>query len=76
MGLLTWADSKIAKMRLYDISMVKLSVAAAILLIAKLWDPILGLDWYWYLVIFVIAAILQTKKMFSKSEVWVKGNTK
>ena len=27
------------------------------LMLAKLWDPILGLDWYWYLIIALLAAI-------------------
>ena len=30
-----------------DVGLTKLSVFAATLFIAKLWDGILGLDWYW-----------------------------
>jgi len=27
------------------------------LMLAKLWDPILGLDWYWYLIIALVLSI-------------------
>ncbi|MBU2508618.1 MAG: hypothetical protein KJ799_18130 [Bacteroidetes bacterium] len=40
-----------------DVGFVKVAVFAATLLIAKLWEPILSLDWYWYLIIWIIAAI-------------------
>lgn len=76
MGLMSWTDSKIPAMRWYDISMIKTAVAASILLIAKLWSPILSLEWYWYLIIFVLAMILPMKRVFTKSEVWVKGKSK
>ena len=39
---------------------IRLSVLAGIcfgLMSAKLWKPILYLDWYWYLVIFLLAVI-------------------
>jgi len=47
-----------------DIGLVKLSVAGFILMVAKLWSGILALDWYWYLVIALVAAIRPMKKMF------------
>ncbi len=31
-----------------DIALTKIAVFAGALLIAKLWTPILSLDWYWY----------------------------
>lgn len=39
-----------------DIGLVKFSAMAIALLIAKLYPPILSLDWYWYLVIAVVVA--------------------
>ena len=40
-----------------DIRLVRLSGFALGLMIAKLWEPILYLDWYWYLVITLLALI-------------------
>ena len=50
-------NKMIKKLKWYDLSLTKLSAFAFALMIAKLWQPILALDWYWYLVIGVIAAI-------------------
>ena len=41
-------DSKIKKCDLIDLKLIQLSSAALVLLIAKLWKPLLSLDWYWY----------------------------
>ena len=40
-----------------DIRLVSLAGFALGLMIAKLWEPILYLDWYWYLVITLLALI-------------------
>ena len=40
-----------------DIRLVWLAGFALGLMIAKLWEPILYLDWYWYLVITLLALI-------------------
>ncbi len=66
MSLFAWIDSKVQKMKWYDISLTKLSVAGFILFVAKLWSPILSLDWYWYLIIGIVAAIGPMSKVFSK----------
>ena len=66
MGIFDWAEKGIKKMRWYDISLTKIAVAAFILMVAKLWEPILALDWYWYGIIFVLAAISPMMKMFEK----------
>ena len=42
---------------LIDIRLVWLAGFALGLMIAKLWEPILYLDWYWYLVITLLALI-------------------
>ncbi|MFH1257644.1 MAG: hypothetical protein V1658_01800 [Candidatus Micrarchaeota archaeon] len=66
MGFFGWVDKNVGKLRWYDMSMVKISVAAFILMLAKLWPDLLSLEWYWYGVIFVLAAISPMLKMFGK----------
>jgi len=66
MTLFAWADSKIQKFQWYDIGYIKLAVAGFILMIAKLWPPLLSLDWYWYLVIGVVGLIRPYYIMFTK----------
>jgi len=61
-----WLSKKIKKMEWYDMSMVKLSTAAFILMVAKLWSRILALEWYWYGIIFVLAAISPMLKILKK----------
>jgi hypothetical protein len=57
MGFNTWANSKLKKITWVDVSLIKISAAAFALMVAKLWEPFLSLDWYWYAIIFVVAAI-------------------
>lgn len=66
MGLTTWANSRIKKLSCVDVQLIKLSVLGFTLMIAKLWEPILSLDWYWYALIFVLAAIKPIVKIFNK----------
>ena len=66
MTLGTLADSKIKKLNWVDIQFIKMSVAGCILMIAKLWEPLLSLDWYWYAIIFVVAAIKPAYKALGK----------
>lgn len=60
MSFKTWADSKVKKLSWVDVKLVKWSTAAFILMIAKLWEPILSLDWHWYAAIGVLAAMKPT----------------
>lgn len=62
----TWVNSKIKKMNWTDIQFMKLSVAGFILMIAKLWEPLLSLDWYWYAIIGMLAAIKPAYKALEK----------
>ena len=66
MSLFDWINENIKKCVWYDISLIKLSTAAFILMVAKLWAPILALEWYWYLLIAVLAGIKPAMKMFGK----------
>jgi|TARA_B100001079_G_scaffold3482_1_gene3005 small basic protein len=40
-----------------DLRLIGLAGLALGLMIAKLWEPILYLDWYWYLIIALLALI-------------------
>lgn len=66
MGYGDWMNGKIKKCTWVDINFVKLSTAAFILMIAKLWPPLLSLDWYWYALLGVIFAIKPLMVMFSR----------
>jgi hypothetical protein len=48
MGFGSWANGRVARLTWVDIPLIKLSVAAFVLMLAKLWEPLLSLDWYWY----------------------------
>ena len=39
-----------------EIGFIKTSAMAFALLFAKLYSPLLSLDWYWYLIIGIVAA--------------------
>ena len=67
MRLTDWMNSKVRKLNWIDVRMITLSTAAFILMVAKLWPPILSLPWYWYLVIAILAAIRPVYKAFIKS---------
>jgi hypothetical protein len=57
MSFNTWANSKLKNISWVDVSLIKISAAAFALMVAKLWEPLISLDWYWYAIIFVIVAI-------------------
>ncbi|WP_292470647.1 hypothetical protein [Methanolobus sp.] len=57
MSFNSWANSILKKTTWVDMALIKISAAAFALMVAKLWEPLLRLDWYWYAFIFVLAAI-------------------
>jgi hypothetical protein len=59
-----WGTKKIQKLNCSDMQLIKLSVIGFTLMVAKLWEPILVLEWYWYALIFVLAAIKPMMKVF------------
>ena len=68
MSIFTWANRLIKDFDWKDIAATKLSVAFFILAIAKLWPGILGLEWYWYGILFVAFAIKPFAKMFKQGK--------
>ena len=71
-----WVSSKLKNITFWDIPLIKLSTAAFILMVAKLWTGLLALDWYWYLVIALVAAIKPSKSIFCKGKKAVKKKAK
>ena len=66
MGFQSWADSKAKKLGWTGMALVKISVFFFALFLAKLFTPLLSLDWYWYALLFVLAAIIPLSKVFGK----------
>lgn len=66
MGYFNWVDAKIRKYDWTDIGLIKLSVACFVLMIAKVWQPLLSLDWSWYGIICVLSAIKPVSKLIQK----------
>ncbi len=64
MSLFTWINSRIQRYHWYHISLIKLSVAGFVLLIAKFWPPLLGLEWYWYAGLAIVAGVPPIAVMF------------
>ncbi len=62
--IFNWADEKIKKFTVFDIGILKLCVISFTLMIAKLWAPILSLEWYVYGIVFIVTYLLVLKKMF------------
>lgn len=65
-GFLTWIDSRVKRLDVWDMALIKIGVAGFVLTVAKLWQPLLSLYWYWYAAIFVVAAARPALKIFGK----------
>lgn len=66
MYLIKWVNERIKTMDLVDIQMIKLSVIAFTLMVAKLWNEILSLEWYYYAILFLVFMIRPCMTMFKK----------
>ncbi len=66
MGYTSWANSKVKKMDWLDVKLIKWSAAGFILLLAKVWPPLLSLDWYWYGLIGILAAARPVYRAYIK----------
>lgn len=49
-----------------DVAFIKVAVFAFALFIAKLWQPILSLEWYWYLIISLVFTVKPLIIFFKK----------
>jgi hypothetical protein len=54
------------KLKWYDMGFVKLSVVAFTLMVVKLWPDLLYLEWYYYLIIFILLAIVPIMDFYKK----------
>ncbi|MFC1691600.1 hypothetical protein ACFL0W_05465 [Nanoarchaeota archaeon] len=63
-----WMEKTVKKMKWYDISLTKLSVFFATLMLITVWpgfrNLVLSIAWYWYLIAMIIVMIPLIKKMF------------
>ena len=66
MSFRAWVNSKAKNLSWLDIKLTQLSAVGIALMIAKLWQPLLSLDWYWYAAIFVLAAIKPVYNVLKK----------
>lgn len=66
MSLKKWMDSKVKRIKLGDIQCIKIGSVAFALMVAKLWTPLLSLEWYWYGIIAVLAVIKPVYTIFKK----------
>jgi len=66
MGIKKWMNSRMEKMKWSDVGLIKLSVFCFTLMLAKLWNPLLNLEWHWYGLLFVIFAIKPVYSAFRK----------
>lgn len=64
MGLFLWTNDRIKNLTWVDMAFTKLAVMAFILTAAKLWPAILGLEWYWYGIAWILLAISPLYKFF------------
>jgi hypothetical protein len=67
MGFMDWMDSKTKNLDWLDIGLVKVSVFFFTLMLAKLWAPLLSLEWYWYALVFVLAGIKPIYDVFKST---------
>ena len=47
-----------------EIALIKKILFAFAILFAKLWSPVLSLDWYWYFIIMILAAYKPIRSAF------------
>ena len=67
MGFMDWMDSKTKNLDGLDIGLLKVSVFFFTLMLAKLWAPLLSLEWYWYALVFALAGIKPTYDVFKSN---------
>jgi len=59
-------NKQIKKFGWVDVQFIKISAFVSALALAKLWPPLLSLDWYWYAIIAILAAIKPIAKALEK----------
>jgi hypothetical protein len=57
MGFFAWVNSRIKRMRWYNISVLKICVLAFALWVAKLWPVVLGLNAWVYAIVWIVSML-------------------
>ena len=66
-----WIDSRIAKMRYFDLSATKLAVLLFTLFLVKIWPPLASLDWRVYFILAFIVAFATIVRIFERGMIAV-----
>ena len=66
MKFFDWLDRGVKKLSWYDISLIKFSAIALVLLLAKYWPVLISFEWYWYALIGIAASIPPLLKLYGK----------
>jgi hypothetical protein len=61
-----WYDEKAKNLGWLGVKSAKWSAFFLALMIAKLWNGILGLEWYWYMIIAIVFGAIACFKAFKK----------
>jgi len=61
-----WYDKRAKNLGYIGVKAVKWASFATALMIAKLWSGILGLAWYWYMIIAIVFLAIAMIKFFKK----------
>ncbi len=63
-----WMNNKVKKLDWLDVGLVKLSVFFFTLMLVAIWPEIAKLHWYWFLVLFILAALRPLIRAYSKKK--------
>jgi len=66
MGLIKWEKKHAKNLDLWDIGLIKLTVLAFALGVAKVWPQVLSLDLWVYVVVFIAAMIRPMARFLKK----------
>ncbi|MFC1648124.1 hypothetical protein ACFL1B_01565 [Nanoarchaeota archaeon] len=64
MGLIDWEKKHFKNLDIWDIALIKWGVLFFTLMLVALWPVLASLDWYWYLIAFVVVYIRPITRFF------------
>jgi hypothetical protein len=59
-------NERIKKLTWEVLAVDKIAVVALAFLVAKIWPAVLSLDWYWYLIVALVAKAYVASRWFAK----------
>ena len=66
MGIFTWGESRIKRLTVWDLGVLKVCLIAFALLVAKLSPVVLVFEWYWYALVFLATWSWLIVRLFRK----------